>query len=351
MDALLECVPDPPMRIKSLSCDNGGLAASCCARSWPSFSDHECTLMSPCTRTSPGPPALICASPLPLVNSMRTGPFTVKDLSNVPSALDCGLQPASTKAAQAASEIQPSLCERVMCVIAVSSLASRTSALATPGHPSYQRYTRKRNQKFPAGQVLILWQRTSVRHRLRGHRRRWFRETESPLRRLNLQKGIQRTLAIAFQIHGDKCEASGLHTLGNLPRDVRLKSTSELIGSNLNPRQFSVRPHTKLPELERAQHGLRPIDFLQQLSSYRRTIRHARRKTSRSGTVPSGQSSSPRKKANLSLVKLGVQQRRQHMMLVRRAMSWPKIARVVSVDPVSNGRDSARQRQLIHLIK
>src|SRR6202789_3707895 len=73
-----------------------------------------------------------------------------------PSALDCGLHPASTKAAQAASETQPSLCERVMCVFAVSWLASRTSRFATPGHPSYQRYTRKRNQKFPTRLVLIL---------------------------------------------------------------------------------------------------------------------------------------------------------------------------------------------------
>jgi hypothetical protein len=50
---------------------------------------------------------------------MRTGPFTVKVLSNVPAALDCGLHPASTKAAQAASEIQPSLCKRVMGMFAI----------------------------------------------------------------------------------------------------------------------------------------------------------------------------------------------------------------------------------------
>ena len=50
-------------------------------------------------------------------------------------------------------------------------------------------------------------------------------------------------------------------------------------------------------------------------------------------------------------MKFGIQQRRQHMMFVRRAMPRPKIARVVSVNSVSNGRDSARQRQRIHLIK
>jgi hypothetical protein len=45
---------------------------------------------------------------------MRTGPFTVKVLSNVPSALGCDLHPASSKDVQTASDIQPSLCERVI---------------------------------------------------------------------------------------------------------------------------------------------------------------------------------------------------------------------------------------------
>ena len=56
-------------------------------RSWLSFSDHEFTSISPWTVTWPGGPAVTWASPLPLVSSMRTGPFTVKALSKVPSAL------------------------------------------------------------------------------------------------------------------------------------------------------------------------------------------------------------------------------------------------------------------------
>src|SRR5271156_2839047 len=48
---------------------------------------------------------------------MRTGPSTSKVLSSVPSAEGCALHPASSRAAQAASEIQPSLCARVIyCV-------------------------------------------------------------------------------------------------------------------------------------------------------------------------------------------------------------------------------------------
>jgi hypothetical protein len=48
---------------------------------------------------------------------MRTGPFTVKVLSNVPSAPRCDLHPESSKAVQTASDIHPSLGERVIfCV-------------------------------------------------------------------------------------------------------------------------------------------------------------------------------------------------------------------------------------------
>src|SRR5271154_3078212 len=229
MDALPVCDPDPPMRIKLPSCDSGGFPASCCTRSWLSFSDHERASMSPCTRTSPGAPALTCASPLPFVNSIRTGPCTVKVLSNVPSALDCGLHPASSKPAQVASKIQPSLLERVMCVFAAWWLATRTCAFTTPGHPSYQSYTRISNQKFPARQFLILWRRTSLRHQSSGNHRWQHCGMGRPLR--NLKKGIQRTLAITFQIHSHKRKSGAFDALGNLPRNVRLKSPRQFVRS------------------------------------------------------------------------------------------------------------------------
>src|ERR1700735_1144570 len=50
-------------------------------------------------RTSPSGPVVTCESPLPLVNSMRMGPPTVKDLSKLPSALGCEPHPAAIIAA------------------------------------------------------------------------------------------------------------------------------------------------------------------------------------------------------------------------------------------------------------
>src|SRR5271155_3854862 len=124
------------MRIRLLSCESGGFDAISCARSWLFFSDHEFTSISPWTRTSPGAPALIWASPLPLVSSMRTGPFTVKVLSNVPSALGCDLQPARRRVVQAASDMQASLCERVIfCVRRCEAAISGT--FANSARPSF----------------------------------------------------------------------------------------------------------------------------------------------------------------------------------------------------------------------
>src|SRR5271156_6814906 len=185
MDApLLLCEPDPPIRIKFPSCDTGGFASSSCTRSWLPFSDHSCTCISPCTRTSPAGPVLTCESPLPLVSSIRTGPFTVKVLSNVPSALGCALHPASSpaksKVAQAATEIQPSLCERfIVCVrVLLASCSSARSVSARP--PFLPEIYENAQTEVPA--------RTTVP----GHPS------------LDLQKGIERPLPVAFQIQSHK---------------------------------------------------------------------------------------------------------------------------------------------------
>src|SRR5271154_3769926 len=111
MDTSLTCRPPAPTRTRLPSCDTGGFDSSSRTRSWLPFSDHECTWISPWIRTSPGGPVLTWASPLPLVTSMRTGPSTVKVLSNVPSAVVCDRHPASRTAAKSANEIQELLRE------------------------------------------------------------------------------------------------------------------------------------------------------------------------------------------------------------------------------------------------
>src|SRR5271169_455403 len=105
METSLARWPEPPTRIRLPSCDMGGFDCSSRTRSWLPFSDHECTWISPWTRTSPGGPVLTWASPLPLVMSMRTGPLTVKVLSKVPSAVVCDRHPASRAAAKSANKI------------------------------------------------------------------------------------------------------------------------------------------------------------------------------------------------------------------------------------------------------
>src|SRR5271156_629041 len=341
------------MRIRLLSCDKGGFDASSCTRSWLFFSDHDCTSISPCTRTSPRAPALICASPLPLVSSMRTGPFTANVLSNVPSALDCGLHPANSpaksKAAQAASEIQPCLCERVIFVFAVGRLGISGTWNGSARPPFLSEIYEDKQPEVPRAAgfdfVAAHFSAPSVERRSPMPARR------ARLLRLNLEQRIQRTLPVTFQIHSHKRKPRALHAFRNLSRNLRLQSPRQFLRSNLDPRQLAVRAHPKLPELQRAQHRFRTIDFLQQLRRHRDPVRHPGGKARRSWTIPRSQPSLLRKEANLSFGKCRIEQRRQHVMFVRRAMPGPEIARVIRVDPVCNGRKLPRARQRIHLLE
>src|SRR5271169_576732 len=332
MDAPLSlCEPDPPMRIKLPSCDTGGFASSSCTRSWLPFSDHSCTCISPCTRTSPIAPVLTCESPPPLVSSMRTGPFTVKVLSNVPSALGCALHPTSnpakSKVAQAATAIHLNWCERFIVCVRRLGAGFSGARLASARPPFLPEIYEKAQPEVPA-------------------------RTTAPIPpSLDLQKGIERTLPITFQIQSYERKTRTLHAFRYLAQNLRLKPPRQFLRRDFNPSQLPMRPHAKLPKLQCAQNRLRAIDLLQQVRRHGRTVRHARRKTSRSGTIPRCQSGALRKKSYLRLVKPSVQQRRQHMMLVRRAMPGPEVACIVRVDSVSDRCKFARVRQRIHLVE
>src|SRR3984885_3112488 len=258
---------------------------------------------------------------------MRTGPFTVNVLSNVPSALGSVLQPANNNPAQAAAAIHLNLCERfIVCVRRLGAgFAGARHASARP--PFLPEIYEKAQPEVPA--------RTTVPRRPS----------------LDLQEGIERTLPVTFQIQSHKRKSRALHAVRNLARNLRIKSARQFLRRNFDPRQFPMRPHAKLPELQRAQSGFSPIDLLQQLRRHSCTIRHARRKACRSWTIPRGQSSPLRKKAYLSLVKLSIQQRCQHVILVRRAMPRPEIARVVRVDSISDRRKLPPASQRIHLVE
>src|SRR3984885_629803 len=258
---------------------------------------------------------------------MRTGPFTVNVLSNVPSALGSVLQPANNNPAQAAAAIHLNLCERfIVCVRRLGAgFAGARHASARP--PFLPEIYEKAQPEVPA--------RTTVPRRPS----------------LDLQEGIERTLPVTFQIQSHKRKSRALHAFGNFARNLRIKSPRQLFRSDFNPRQLPMRPHAKLPKLQRAQHAFSAVNLLQQLRRHSGAIRHARGKARRTPSVPQAQSCPLPKKTYRGLIQARIQQRRQHVMLVRRAMPRAEIARVVRVDSVSDRRKLAPARQRIHLVK
>src|SRR5271168_4380790 len=213
---LLLCEPDPPMRIKLPSCDTGGFASSSCTRSWLPFSDQPCAWISPCTRTSPAAPVLTCESPLPFESSMRTGPFTVKVLSNVPSALGSVLHPASSpaasKVAQAATAIQPRLCDPFIVYVRrfeAGFLGARNAGARPPFLPEIYE---KAQPEVPA--------RTTLPRR------------PSP----NLQKGIERPLPVTFHIQSHERKSGAFHPFSNLACRLWIKPPRQFLRRNLNAR-------------------------------------------------------------------------------------------------------------------
>src|SRR5271170_2189647 len=206
---------------------------------------------------------------------MRTGPFTVKVLSNVPSALGSVLHPASSpaanKVAQAATAIQPRLCKPFIVYVrrfGAGFLGARNAGARPPFLPEIYE---KAQPEVPA--------RTTLPRRPS----------------LNLQKGIERPLPVTFQIQSRERKSGAFHALSNLARNLRIKSPRQFLSRDFDPSELAMRAHAKLPKFERAQDGFRPVNLLQQLRRHCGAVGHARRKASRGRTIPRGQPSPLRK--------------------------------------------------------
>src|ERR1700732_1431741 len=122
-------------------------------------------------RTSPTGPAVTCASPLPLVNSRVTGPLTVYCRSKLPSTPECETQPAENEAVRTKNASHLFACVRVIELgVRLKMVSAEQSFLSS--------YTKTRNWKF-----------------------------RDCTRSFDLEKGIERTLAIPLRIDSRGGEA------------------------------------------------------------------------------------------------------------------------------------------------
>src|SRR5271156_165221 len=176
---------------------------------------------------------------------MRTGPFTVKVLSNVPWALGSVLHPASSpaanKVAQAATAIQPRLCKPFIVYVRrfVAGLLGARNAGTRP--PFLREIYEKAQPEVPA--------RTTLPRRPS----------------LNLQKGIERPLPVTFQIQSRERKSGAFHARSNLARNLRIKSQRQFLPRDVDPSQLTIRAHAKLPKSKGAKTCSRTIDLLQHL--------------------------------------------------------------------------------------
>src|SRR5271156_6140619 len=92
-------------------------------------------------RTSPAGPAVMCASPLPVINSRVMGPLTVNWRSKSPSTPECEVQPAITKAVRTENDSDEILCVRVIEFDLAAVIASAAQSFLSS-------YTKTRNWKF-----------------------------------------------------------------------------------------------------------------------------------------------------------------------------------------------------------
>src|ERR1700735_952890 len=168
-------------------------------------------------RTSPTGPVVMCASPLPFVNSRVTGPLTVYCRSKLPSTPECETQPAENEAVRTKNASHPFVRIRVIELgFALKMISAEQSFLSS--------YTKTRNWKF------------------REHARSF-----------DLQKGIERTLAISLRINRSGGEARLLDSCQDLLGNGGLQSAGKLVRSEFNSSEVTVGADAKLAKAEFAQ--------------------------------------------------------------------------------------------------
>src|SRR6202040_2910001 len=80
-----------------------------------------------------------------------------------------------------------------------------------------------------------------------------------------LEKRIERSLAISFEIHRDEGESRGFYSSRDFFCHFRPESTREFVRRQFDARQFTVRSHTKLAEVKFAKSCFGAFYFGKQL--------------------------------------------------------------------------------------
>src|ERR1700733_9917509 len=128
-------------------------------------------------------------------------------------------------------------------------------------------------------------------------------------RRVERQNFVQRTLPVTFQIERNVLKPEPPENRRQLPRHVRIQGPRQLLRSDLDSHQFSVKSRAKLTERERLNLFLAPLHRLDVLDRHRRSIRNPGTQARGGRPVPRGQSRQPGKLPNLRLAQVRLHQR------------------------------------------
>src|SRR6266849_2620505 len=174
------------------------------------------------------------------------------------------------------------------------------------------------------------------------------RADSAAIRLALLENGIERTLAIAFEVERDVHEASLLEARRKLARHRGVKRARQLFNRDLDAGQLAVRADTELPEAQLAENRFASFDLAEDFRCHSGSVRHARREAGRSRPVPCCKACLSGKVADFTLGESGAKKGCKDSVLGSGAVAGPEVVRVISIDAVCDCGESARSRKLFH---